>query len=258
MIKGKRKMNLFSLSGKLAVVTGSGGGIGREIAIQFSNAGANLAIIDINKAGLQETAMKARKSGGNVVEVVADLTEFGNIRNIVESIITKAGKIDILVNNAGVIVKKYILDASIEDWETIFKQNVFSYSEMAKQVGKTMVEKGGGNIINMASVTAFIAMPERGLYAASKAAIVQLTRHIAVELGPKGIRCNAICPGPIETEINRQWKKMGADYSFVEKFPIGRLGKPEEVAGVALFLASNASSYVTGTTITVDGGMTAI
>lgn len=251
-------MDLFSLSGKWAVVTGSAGGIGREIAVLFSKAGANLAIIDINKKGLQETAMQAREFGVSVIETVADLNDIRNIGNLVQSIIDETGKIDILVNNAGIIVKTYILDAQLEDWEKIFRLNLFSYSEMAKEVGKTMVTKGSGNIINMASITAFVAMPERGLYAATKAAIVQLTRHIAIELGPKGIRCNAICPGPIETEINRQWKKMGADYSFVEKFPIGRLGKPEEVAGVALFLASNASSYVTGTTITVDGGMTAI
>ena len=251
-------MELFSLSGKTAIVTGSGGGIGREIALLFSLAGADLALIDINEEGLRETAIKVRKNGVKASERTADLTKIDNIPDIIKSVTAEHEKIDILVNNAGIIVKRYILDAQLEDWEKIFRLNLFSYGALSKEVGKAMVAKGSGNIINMASITAFIAMPERGLYAATKAAVVQLTKHIAVELGPKGIRCNAICPGPIETEINRQWKKMGADYSFVEQFPIPRLGKPEEVAGVALFLACDASSYVTGTTITVDGGMTAI
>ncbi|HZO74199.1 MAG TPA: SDR family oxidoreductase [Ktedonobacteraceae bacterium] len=248
----------FDLSGKVALITGASRGIGEAIAIAYAQAGANIVIASRKLEGLQQVATKIEALGGKVLPVVANVGEDEQLEALVDKTRAQFGGIDILVNNAAINPAFGPL-LSLEDRtiEKIFRVNVFGYIKLARLCVPSMRERGGGKIINMSSVGGL--RPGRGLgaYSMSKAAVISLTKGLAQELGPDNIQVNAIAPGIIKTKFAAflvETESIAAP--ALAGTPLGRFGEPQDVAGVALFLASPASNYITGTVNVIDGGGT--
>jgi len=240
----------FSLDGKIALITGAG--IGRATCLAFSAAGAEVIATDRDLSGLQRLA--AELDGLRIAAL--DVTD----PQAIERTVAEAGPIDILFNCAGVVPAGAILDTTRTDWQRAFDINVTSIFDMMRTVLPGMIDRGGGNIINVASVVSTIKMaPGRSAYAASKAAVIALTRSVALDYVGKGIRCNAICPGTVDTpSLEARMSATGdaeaARRAFVARQPMGRLGSAEEIAAAALYLASPQSAFVTGHAMVIDGG----
>jgi 2-keto-3-deoxy-L-fuconate dehydrogenase len=241
------------LSGKHALITAAGAGIGRATALAFAQAGAHVLATDIDRAALASLAA-AHPS----IEVEAlDVTDADSI----PALISRIDRLDVLFNCAGYVHAGSILDTQASDWRRSFAINVDSMFHLCKAVLPGMLEHGGGSIINMASVASSIkGVPNRFTYGATKAAVIGLTRSIAADFVKQGIRCNAICPGTVKTpSLAQRVHALGGDpeaawRGFAERQPMGRLGRPEEIAALALYLASDESAFTTGTTHIVDGG----
>lgn len=247
----------FSLSGKVALITGCRRGIGRSIALAFAKAGADIAICDIviNDGKLEKVAQEIREFGRGSLALQADTSSKSDVEDMVEKVCKDLGVIDILVNNAGVNLTKPILDLSEDEWDKIIDIDLKGYFLCAQSVGKKMVEKREGAIINIASQFAFKAVPNVGAYCIAKQGVVMLTRVLARELGQYNIRSNAIAPGMVKTDFNRQvWTNKELIENLLPTIPLGKLAEPEDITGTALYLASNASRHVSGHTIVVDGG----
>jgi NAD(P)-dependent dehydrogenase (short-subunit alcohol dehydrogenase family) len=247
----------FSLSGEVAIVTGGKRGIGREIALALAGAGADVAVCTrvVNDGGLETVVEEIRKLGRRSLGIQADTSRKADVDNMVQKVIDQFGRIDILINNAGTLMKAAFLEMSEDVWDKHMDVNLKGYYLVSQAVGKRMVEQRKGCMINIASDLAFKAVPGMAAYCISKAGIVMLTRALAQELGQYGIRVNAIAPGMIRTELSRpNWSDP--DYlKFYETItPLGRVGELSDIAGAALLLASNASSYISGSTILVNGG----
>jgi|APSaa5957512622_1039677.scaffolds.fasta_scaffold24055_2 NAD(P)-dependent dehydrogenase (short-subunit alcohol dehydrogenase family) len=251
-------MEMFSLKNRVAIITGGSKGLGKEAAKALAKAGAYTVLVSRNQKEADDSAQEISQWGPESIGIQTDITQQENIETMVKATINHFGQIDILVNNAGIISRKFVLDIDVDDWSNILNTNVVAAHMCTKAVGQHMMERKSGNIINMASICASIVVPDRGAYAVSKAGLVQLTKHLAVELASHGIRCNAVCPSSIETDLHRQMIAKGAKYDFIDWTPMKRFGKPEEIGGAVVYLASDASSYVTGTTIYIDGGLTAV
>ena len=242
----------FSLDGKIALITGAAAGIGRATCLAFSAAGAEVIATDRDLSGLQRLA--AELDGLRIAAL--DVTD----PQAIERTVAEAGPIDILFNCAGVVPAGAILDTTRTDWQRAFDINVTSIFDMMCTVLPGMIDRGGGNIINVASVVSTIKMaPGRSAYAASKAAVIALTRSVALDYVGKGIRCNAICPGTVDTpSLEARMSATGdaeaARRAFVARQPMGRLGSAEEIAAAALYLASPQSAFVTGHAMVIDGG----
>ena len=242
----------FSLDGKIALITGAAAGIGRATCLAFSAAGAEVIATDRDLSGLQRLA--AELDGLRIAAL--DVTD----PQAIERTVVEAGPIDILFNCAGVVPAGAILDTTRTDWQRAFDINVTSIFDMMRTVLPGMIDRGGGNIINVASVVSTIKMaPGRSAYAASKAAVIALTRSVALDYVGKGIRCNAICPGTVDTpSLEARMSATGdaeaARRAFVARQPMGRLGSAEEIAAAALYLASPQSAFVTGHAMVIDGG----
>jgi 2-keto-3-deoxy-L-fuconate dehydrogenase len=242
----------FSLDGKIALITGAAAGIGRATCLAFSAAGAEVIATDRDLSGLQRLA--AELDGLRIAAL--DVTD----PQAIERTVAEAGPIDILFNCAGVVPAGAILDTTRTDWQRAFDINVTSIFDMMRTVLPGMIDRGGGNIINVASVVSTIKMaPGRSAYAASKAAVIALTRSVALDYVGKGIRCNAICPGTVDTpSLEARMSATGdaeaARRAFVARQPMGRLGSAEEIAAAALYLASPQSAFVTGHAMVIDGG----
>ncbi|MFC2022041.1 SDR family NAD(P)-dependent oxidoreductase [Chloroflexota bacterium] len=253
-------MSNFSLEGKVAIVTGGGTGIGRGIALEFAKAGVDVVVSSRRLAVLEEAAGEIRALGKRSLAVQADISRKSDMDNLVQRVIDEFGGIDILVNNAGTIIRESLLDLREEDWDRVIDTNLKGTYLCCQAVGRVMVERKKGNIINMASFAAMKATVGRGVYAASKAGMVMLTRVLAMELASSNIRVNAIAPSQVRTEFTRPlWSDPESEYfkQYMARVPMGRIAEVNEIAGVALFLASDASSYITGQTIGVDGGVLA-
>jgi len=245
------------LKDKVAVVTGAAQGIGLAIAERFAREGAKVALGDINA---EKGKAAAAKLGAGAVFHQADVGYRDQAEGLIARAVAAFGRLDILVNNAGITHNADFLDLAEEDYDRVLRTNLKSVFLCGQAAARRMVAQGGGTIINMASVNALLAIPNQVPYGASKGAINQLTRVMAVGLAPHRIRVNAIGPGTIMTDLARDsvLKNETATRMVMSRTPIGRFGEPDEVASVALFLASDDASYITGQTIYPDGGRLAL
>lgn len=252
------ELPMFSLDGKVAIVTGAGRGIGRAIASGFAQAGVNVVVAARTAADIEETATRIKTAGGKALAVPTDVRNAEQVTEMLKKTLDMFGRVDILVNNAGGYFYANVINMSPRAWESVINECLNSVFICCRIVGEQMVKQKSGNIINMSSVSGMGAFPGAAHYGAAKAGIISLTQSLAVEVAPYNIRVNAIAPGWIHTEgaesFYQQNPKLKQDQ--LEKTPLGRLGKPEDIVGVAVYLASDASAYVTGETIVVNGGLT--
>lgn len=247
------------LQGRTAVVTGSTKGIGRAIALAYARAGMRVVVNSRSEAECRATAADLRLAGGDAVPLAADLSDAEGARAFARRAAEVLGAIDVLVNNAGqtmVAPSELLAEA---DWRRTLELNLTACFVLSQEVGRGMLEQKRGSIINVSSITGRLAFPRRLAYCVSKAGVDMLTKVLAIEWAPHGVRVNAIAPGYVETEMVRDLaaREILAKERLEARTPLGRLGTPAEVAETALFLASDASSYVTGTVIPVDGGWSA-
>ena len=252
---------LFCLEGKVAIVTGGSRGIGRAIALAFAEAGADLVVSSRNRRPpeLEKVAEEVRALGRKALAVPAHVGKREDVENLVQKSIREFGRIDILVNNAGANpVLSSMVDLEDEAFEKVLEVNLKGAFLMSKAVGKQMIKQGGGRIINMSSISGLRARADgTGAYCISKAAMNMMTQVMARELAPQNILVNAIAPGSIKTEFSRvNWTDPDRRAQRIREVELRRFGEPEEVAGIALYLASAAGSFVTGEIIRVDGGQT--
>lgn len=248
----------IDLRGKIAIVTGASSGIGRAIALILASAGSAVVLAARRIERLKELAKEIEKMGQKALPLKVDVTVKEDIQKMVAETMAKFGKVDILVNNAGVLEFKNFLDIDEASWDKILNVNLRGYFWAAQEVAKQMVKKRYGKIINIASIAGLAAFPQIAVYNTSKAGVILLTKSMATELGPFNINVNAIAPGVIETEMTEGLlKDPKTKQEFLTKIPLGRTGQPEDIGRVALFLASDLSSYMTGETVVVDGGWTA-
>ena len=251
------KKDLFNLEGRSALITGSSRGLGLAMANQLADAGADLFLCSWDEEELKEaTARLAAQSGRRVECCVADLTNRADVKRLAKEAIDRMGKIDILINNAGTNVTQPIDLIRDEDWDRVVELNLSSYMALTREIVPGMKERGWGRVINTSSILGLGGKYDRSVYCATKSALHGLCRAAACDLGPFGVTVNCIAPGPIATELPKanlneeEWKAVE------ERTILKRWGEPEEIAGAALFLASNAGSYVTGSVLVVDGGAT--
>jgi sorbose reductase len=249
--------SLFELHGKKALVTGASSGIGKQVALAYAQAGAAVAIAARHPAPLQELAAEIAAGGGTAVPIVCDVTEPELVSTMLNRVDDELGGIDIAVCNAGIIALNSLLDMPLEDFQSIQNTNVNGVFLTAQAAAQAMVVGNrGGTIITTASMSGHIInTPQQvGHYCASKAAVIHLTKAMAMEFAPHNIRVNSVSPGYILTELV---EPLGEYHALWEpKIPLGRLGRPEELVGIYLYLASDASSYMTGSDIVIDGGYT--
>lgn len=246
---------LFDLSGNVAIITGGNGGIGRSIAIGLAEAGASVAIFGRNEEKNIKTLSELKKIGVPSMAVQVDITNRSELEPAIKKVENELGSISILVNNAGIVsLSGGVLNETEEDWDGVIETQLNAVFLLSKLVGKSMVEKKRGKIINIGSMYSFFGSGLIPSYSAAKGAVIQLTKSMAVELAPYNVQVNAIAPGWFETEMTAPVKTMPLNDEIIMRTPAGRWGQPEELAGTAVFLASKASDFVTGETIRVDGG----
>ena len=257
-MKTEKSPCVFDLTDQCAVVTGASRGLGRHFALTLARAGAQVALAARGIDRLKAAVKEIEGCGGCAVAVQVDVADREGTRECIETVENTLGPINILVNNAGIAVTKPMLEHTEEDWDSVLDTNLKGIWLMAQEVARRMIHRGqGGSIINIASVLGERGIPQLPGYCASKGGIINLTRAMAIELAPYGIRVNAIAPGYIETDMNREFFATQAGQRLIKRIPQRRLGQAEDLDGVLLLLASDASRYMTGSVITIDGGQSA-
>lgn len=250
--------NLFDLSGKTAVILGGTSGIGKALSLGLAEAGADVVAAARRQQNVDETAALIEQRGRKTLRQAADISDRGSLEALLAATLTSFGKVDILINCAGIIKRTPTLTQSEAEWQGILDTNLTGTLRACQIFGSSMLEKGYGRIVNIASLNSFVALKEVAAYAASKAGVVSLTRSLAVEWSRHGVNVNAIAPGVFRTALNAELlDSTPRGQELLMRTPIGRFGKTEEVVGAAIFLSSDACSYITGETIVVDGGFLA-
>jgi 3-oxoacyl-[acyl-carrier protein] reductase len=245
----------MDLSDRVAIVTGGGRGIGRAIALKLAEAGASVVVNDVgNMAPAGEVAEEIRKLGKDSLVVPADVSRPADVTSLVDAAVEKYGKVDILVNNAGITRDQLILRMSDDDWDKVLEVNLKSVFLCSKAVLRHMMRQRWGRIVNISSIVGLIGNPGQANYSSSKAGIIGLTRTIAKEVASRGITCNAIAPGFIDTPMTQQLPEERRQ-ELMNQVPLGFLGAPRDVAEAVAFLASEETRYITGQVLTVDGGI---
>ncbi|WP_108606940.1 glucose 1-dehydrogenase [Aminobacter sp. MSH1] len=249
-------MDLFKLDGRVAVITGGNGGIGLEMARGLAAAGATPVLVGRNRDKGKNAVAALKGDGFDALFFEADVTSESECRKLVASIVEKCGGVDILINNAGIAIRKTPEDYSEADWKDVIDTNLSSAFYLSQAVFDSMKARGGGKIINIASILAVFGAPFSVAYSASKGGLVQFTRALATAWASSNIQVNAILPGWIDTDltVSARSEVAGLAQHVIDRTPAKRWGRPEELAGPVVFLASSASDFVTGASLTVDGG----
>jgi NAD(P)-dependent dehydrogenase (short-subunit alcohol dehydrogenase family) len=247
------------LTGQVAIITGGAAGIGLAIASAFSEQGCHLVLIDVERGSLSEAAKRIQDRGTDVFTVAGSVAEQDPIRDACAEAIKRWKRVDILVNNAGITAVHPSLELSLQDWKRVLDVNLTGVFVCAQEAARQMIRTGRGVILNISSAYGIVAAPNRVAYCATKAAVAMMSKVLAIEWAEKGLRVNALAPGYVETDLVMDLVKQGKIdlQALARRTPQGRIANPKEIARVAVFLASNASSHITGQVIAVDGGWTA-
>ena len=251
-------LEMFSLDGKIAMVTGSSKGLGNAAAKALAKAGADVVICGRNKADIDKAVEEIRGMGKNAVGFSFDVTQKESVQEGVAAILAHVGCIDVLFNNAGTNYRVPVLEYPEQDWDRIIATNLKGYFLVAQAVVPQMIERGYGKVINMSSILGHVGLPNQLAYASAKGGVEQMTKVMAIEWARQGVRVNAIAPTYFETEMVKQIRNDPERFAFInERTPMGRWGYLDEIEGLAIFLASPASDFITGQSIRIDGGWTA-
>jgi NAD(P)-dependent dehydrogenase (short-subunit alcohol dehydrogenase family) len=248
------------LADKVCIITGAGGGMGRVAAQRFAAEGARIVVAEFGEAAGEETVGLVREAGGEATFAKVDVSREEDARAMVDHAVSTFGRVDVLYNNAGVMPEAdhSVIDTDVATWDQVMAVNVRGVFLGCKYAIPRMVEQGSGSVINISSFVALLgcSVPQDA-YTASKGAVLSLTRSLAVQFGPQGVRSNAICPGPVETPLLMDWlvKDEEAKRIRLARNPTGRFGKPEEIVNMALYLASDESRWTNGASLVVDGGI---
>jgi NAD(P)-dependent dehydrogenase (short-subunit alcohol dehydrogenase family) len=256
---------MFELTGKVAVVTGAGSGIGAAIARVFAARGAHVAVVDRDEPNARQVADEIRGHGGAASAHACDVSQPGQVQALFQSLSAAHARIDVLVNNAGIAHIGTVETTTPEDMDRLYRVNVLGVYLCARAVVPIMLRQGGGVILNMCSVAALVGILDRFAYSMTKGAVLTMTRSIAIDYVKRGIRCNCICPGRVHTPFvdgylakNYPGREQEMMQVLSEYQPIGRMGRPDEIAQLALYLCSDEASFITGAAYPIDGGVTAV
>jgi NAD(P)-dependent dehydrogenase (short-subunit alcohol dehydrogenase family) len=249
---------------KVVLITGAGTGIGRAAALRFAKEGANVVVVDIKKELADEVVKEIQSIGTKALPITADATRPEEIQKSIVSALSTFGKIDVLVNNVGLFKSRPIMEVKEAEWDPMFNINVKSTFLWSQAVGKHMIERHSGSIVNLSSDAGKLGDPLTGLYSATKHAVIGLTKNMALNLAPYGIRVNAVCPGNVDTKMHRAFREEHGSLNkkspdellreLLSTVPLNRLARPDEIASVIAFLASDDASYMTGQAINITGG----
>ncbi len=249
---------MFDLTGRVALVTGGSKGLGYAMARALAGAGAEIVITSRHLDEATEAVERiTAETGRDGLALERDVTVREQVEDMTRQAMDRFGKVDILVNNAGINIRKPLLEFTDDEWHQVMDVNINGPFLCSQAVGRHMVAQGYGRVINIASMLSFVTIPGRAAYSSSKAALIQITRTLALEWAQSGVTVNAICPGPFETPLNRVLMNDPEAYqAFLAKIPLGRWGQPEELGGLVVYLASEGSAFMTGAALVIDGGWT--